>query len=211
MTYALGVKLARRRALAGSLVSGVAAIGPVVLGLVLLVRTGAAIDAPIFVAVVAALCVLALARVLVAFGRMRRELESLEVDLRDDGLEVKTRRNKHHVPRASIERIVEYPGSLGGLRLELAPRWDGTDSAAAYLDVPRGGEGFGELRAALASWRPVEAPRRRGRLARVVIGALVVLGLFFVPFVVDDLKRSPMVAGVVVLGGWLAMRWVLRR
>lgn len=209
--YALKPDVARRRALAGAFAGAIAAVGPVVLGLVLLFRLGVQIESRLWIGVVSALGVLAIVRTIVAFGRMRKELASLRVKIDDAGIDVQTRRRLHRIPKSAVSSILEFPGSLGGLRLELEEKWDGSDQSPAYFDIPRGGDNFGELRTTLEAWKPVETPKRRGRVFRLVLGIAIVLGLFFVPFLIADLGRSPMLAAAVVLLGWFAMRVALRR
>jgi hypothetical protein len=150
-------------------------------------------------------------RTVVAYRRMRTELQSLKISVDDTGIDVQTSRRKHRLPREAIESIVEFPGSLGGLRLELAEKWDGTDRSPAYFDVPRGGKEFGELRVSLERWKKVEAKNRRSRTVRIALGLFIVLGLFFVPFLIADLGKSPVLALAVVLVGFLAMRIVVHR
>ena len=211
MKYGLEASVATKRALAGAAAGTIATVGPVLFGLILLLRTGATLDMTIVTAVCIALALLATLRSVLAFQRMRAELRALAIDVGEEMLEVQTRRRKHSIPRSAIESITEVPGWLGGLRVNLVEGWDGTRNAAEYLDVPRGGEGFGELRAALEKWKAVELPKRRGRLARIAIGIAIVLGLFFVPFLVADVGQSPIVAAGMVLAGFLAMRIALSR
>jgi hypothetical protein len=209
--YSLDAAIVTKRALAGAAAGTIATVGPVVFGLVLLLRTGASMDPTLVWGVCIALGVLAAVRSLIAFQRMRSELSGLAIDAGEETLEVKTRRRTHSLPRSAIESIVEVPGWLGGLRVILVERWDGTRDAAEYLDIPRGGEGFGELRAALEKWKTVELPKRRGRFARIAIGIAIVLGLFFVPFLVADVGQSPILAAAMVLAGFVAMRIALSR
>jgi hypothetical protein len=209
--YALDSAIASKRALAGAAAGTIATVGPVTFGLVLLLRTGAELDHTIVLGVSVAIAVLAIMRSLLAYQRMRTELGALVIEMTDAALEVKTRRKKHLLPREAVESIVEIPGWLGGLRVNLAEGWDGSKDAPEYLDIPRGGEGFGELRAALEKWKTVELPKRRGRITRIVLGIAIVLGLFFVPFLVADVGKSPILAAVMVLAGFVAMRIALSR
>ena len=106
----------------------------------------------------------------------------------------------------------EIPGALGGLRVELADGWDGREDSPAYVDVPRGGDGFGELRAGLERWRPIDPPKRIATALRVAIGVAVVLVLFFVPFFLDDVfGRSKPAAVLAVVVLWVVARFVLAR
>ncbi len=211
MTYCLDAAIARKRALAGAAAGTIATVGPVVFGLVLLLRTGAALDRTLLSAVWGAIAVLATMRFFLAFRRTRAELTAMRIEMANDAVEVRTRRKTHRVAREVVESITEIPGWLGGLRVNLTEGWDGSRGSPAYLDVPRGGEGFGELRAALEKWKAVEPPKRRGRIARIGIGIGIVLGLFFVPFLVADVGQSPLLAAAMVLGGFVAMRIALSR
>jgi hypothetical protein len=202
---------ARNRARAGAAAGTVATVGPVAFGLVLLLRTGATFDKAIVWAVCGAIVVLGSVRSVLAFRRMRGELSALRIELADGALEVRTRRKTHTIPGEAVESITEIPGWLGGLRVNLVLGWDGTRDSPRYLDVPRGGDGFGELRAELEKWKAVQLPKRRGRIARIAIGIGIVLGLFFVPFLVADVGQSPILAAALVLAGFVAMRIALSR
>lgn len=186
-------------------------VGPAIFGLVLLLRTGAALDRTLVWGVCGAIAVLGTVRSVIAFRRTRAELSALKIEMENDVALVRTRRKTHRVPREAVESITEIPGWLGGLRVNLAEGWDGSRGSPAYLDVPRGGEGFGELRAALEKWKTVELPKRRGRIARIAIGLGIVLGLFFVPFLVADVGQSPILAAALVLAAFVAMRIALSR
>lgn len=209
--YRLDPPIARRRAAAGAAAGTVAALAPVLVGLALLARANERAGAPLLGAGAAAIAVLAALRTLLAYRRARAELGALRVEAREDALLVRTRRGTRRVPLDAVERVVEYPGWLGGLRVELADGWDGTRGAPGFLDVPRGGDGFGELRAALDRVKPIATPRRRGAAARVALGAAIVLGLFFVPFLLADLGRSPLVVLAIVVLAWAALRLVASR
>lgn len=209
--YGLDGSIARKRALAGAAAGTIATVGPVIFGIILLLRTGTPLDKTIVIAVCGAIGVLAIIRLTVAYGRMKADLSRLKIEVTPEALEVETRRKKHRVPKDAVESITEIPGWLGGLRINLVEGWDGTRSSPEYLDVPRGGDGFGELRSALETWKPVDLPKKRGRIARVAIGVAIVLGLFFVPFVVADLGQFPMMAAAMVLVGIVAMRIALSR
>lgn len=79
------------------------------------------------------------------------------------------------------------------------------------VDVPRGGEGYAEVRAGLEAWGKVERRGRRGRAMRLGVAALVVAGIFFLPFLLEDfVARSRILAAGLVAGMWIAMRMALR-
>jgi hypothetical protein len=137
-------------------------------------------------------------------------LRSLVVTASEDALRVEAPRLRQVMPGASVASITEIDGPLGGLRIVGAP--DPTGSTPPAIHVPRGGEAFGDLRAAVERWRPIRRRGRRSPATRWVLGALVVAGIFFVPFLLDDfVARSRLVAGGLVLALWGAMRLVLQR
>jgi hypothetical protein len=79
------------------------------------------------------------------------------------------------------------------------------------VTIPRGGEGFGDVRAHLERWGTIEHRNRRGPLVRLAVGIAVVAAIFFLPFVLEDVvARSPVGAALLVVGAWGAMRWTLR-
>jgi hypothetical protein len=206
--YQLPADAARRRALAAASVRAVTSLAPVVLAIVLLRRLGWAPNAA-FWAVVAALAALVLVRAFVAFSTMRRRLANLVVTLDDDAIRMDGGRTGWEVPRNRAARIVEVSGALGGLRVESEP--DARTGVVFVVDVPRGGEGWADLRAAVARWRPIEQRGRRGPAVRVAMAALVVAGIFFLPFFLEDfVARSRLLAAAMVAATWLAMRAALR-
>ncbi len=70
---------------------------------------------------------------------------------------------------------------------------------------------FGEVRAALEQWRPIERRARLGLRVRVLSGAAVVAAVFFLPFVLDDIvSRSKVLPAVLVLLAWAVTRWTMR-
>jgi MFS family permease len=212
VTYALAPDAVRRRALATAAMTTAAAIAPISMALVLFVELGAPVGWRAIVVAAAIVLGLGVMRVLVVRQRIARHLSALKVTLDEDALVVRTRSGTHSIARASIERVREIPGALGGLRLELADGWDGKEDSPASVDVPRGGEGFGELRAALERWQPIVAPKRAATGVRIALGGLVVLVLFFAPFFLDDVfgKSKPTAVGAV-LAFWVVARIVLAR
>jgi hypothetical protein len=141
---------------------------------------------------------------------VRRRLRALVVVVDDDGIRVDSARDALGIQRARVARIVEVEGALGGLRVESEP--DPRSGVVSVVRVPRGVDAFGEVRASLERWRPLERRGRRGPALRVALGAIVVAAIFFVPFLLDDfVGRSKLVAAGLVFAMWLVMRAVMRR
>ena len=206
--YTLPPGASQRRALVTALARALTSLAPVLLAVVLLRRMGWA-PTGMFWAVVAALVALVVVRAVVGYSSARRRLGSMAIVLEDDEIRIEGLRDGWSVLRARTARIVEVEGSLGGLRVESEP--DGRSGVVYVVDVPRGGEGFAEVRARLETWRPVERRGRRGRTMRLAMGALVVAGIFFLPFLLDDfVARSRVLAAALVAGMWIAMRMALR-
>jgi hypothetical protein len=215
--YRLGHDAAVSRARATALVGAANVLAPVLLIVVLLHKLGFGPWARgaqpnwatwTVVGLVTALAALALVRAIVVYRRLLGHLGAFEVTLEGDVVTVETPSARLTVPRTAIARATEVPGTFGGLRLELAASEDAPDR----VEIPRGGERFGELRARIEAWRAVEPARRRGRAARLAIGAVIVVAIFFLPFVLDDFfGRSRLLALVLVVGLWLAMRVLTRR
>lgn len=206
--YRLGAAAAKRRAMAASVVGAVTAVAPVVLGLELLPRLGWSPNG-IFWIVAAAIGALIVVRTASQFATTRRRLAALEVTLDDDGIATATSSDMLTVPRTRVARIVEVDGTLGGIRVESEP--DARTGVILVASIPRGGERFGDIRAALEQWRPVERRARLGRGVRILSGAAVVAAVFFLPFVLDDLvTRSKVLPAVLVLLAWAVTRWTMR-
>jgi hypothetical protein len=209
LAYELGDVAARGRARWTALLGTAAALGPVVLVVVLVQKLGYAAQ-PWAMAAIAALGALALARGAASYARLGRRLRAFRVAVDEDELTVRTVSAELRVRRDAIVRVTELEGALGGLRVML--RDDGDDAIPERIDIPRGGASYGELRARLASWRPIERAPRRGFVARFAIGAAVVAGIFFLPFVFEDfVVRSKIVAIALVLALWLVARFMTRR
>jgi hypothetical protein len=207
LRYTLPDEAARARGRATAAFSAVATAMPPILALVLLAQAELA---PVRVLVPIAVLVAGLgaARAFAGYRIVTRRLRALEVRVHGDALEVRTVRVALTVRPRDIVRIVEIHGALGGLRLELRDAED----LPARIDVPRGGTGYGDLRARLATFSPIEHPPPRRRMTRIALGAAVVLAIFFVPFFVDDVvMRSRVAACVVVLALWVAARAALGR
>ncbi len=206
--YSLPAEVAWRRALVTAVARAASSLAPLLLAGVLLRRMGWA-PTGMFWVVVAALVSLVIVRALMGLGLSRRRLSSMIVVLDDDEIRLEGIRDGWSVPRARVAKIVEVEGSLGGMRVESEP--DPRSGVVYVVDVPRGGEGFAEVRTRLETWRTVERRGRRSRAVRLATGALVVAGIFFLPFLLEDfVARSRVLAAALVAGLWLAMRVALR-
>ena len=194
--------------MAAAAVRVVTSLMPVVLAVVLLRRLGWA-PTPAFWAVVAALVALVAVRAVVGFGATRRKLSALQVTVDADSIRLDGARDGWSIERGRIARILEIAGSLGGLRIESLP--DPRSGVVFVVDVPRGGSGWAEVRSAVEAFGPIERRGRRGPAVRFAMGALVVAGIFFLPFILDDfVSRSKLVAASLVAGAWIAIRLALR-
>ncbi len=208
IVYRLGAVAAKRRAGAAAVVRALTALAPVVLAAELLPRLGWSPAGPLLV-VAAALFTLVIVRAAVQYATAKRRLGSLRITLDDDSLAAETAADRLTVPRALVARIVEIDGVLGGIRVESAP--DVVSGVFLSASVPRGGEGFGEVRARLEQWRTIERRSKRGSGVRLLLGVAIVMAMFFLPFVLDDfVARSRLLAGGVVVLAWAAIRWTMR-
>jgi hypothetical protein len=206
--YHLGPVEAKRRAAAASLIGASMTLAPVVLGLELVPRLGWSPSGTFWI-LAAAIGVLVVARGASQYATAKRRLGALRVTLDEDFISTETARDVLTIPRAEVARIVEISGSLGGVRVEARP--DRTSGVVLVATVPRGGENFGDVRAGLERWRPIERRPRLGLGIRVLFGVGIVAAIFFLPFVLDDLVgRSKAIAGVLVLVAWVTARWVMR-
>jgi hypothetical protein len=207
LRYALSPESARARGRTMALWTAGALAMPPILVIVLIAQMQLAplrLVAPI----AALLAILGAARGVAVYRATARRLRALEVTVGNDGIEVRTLRESLRIARADIARIVEVDGVLGGLRVELSDR----DDLPPRIDLPRGGIGFADLRAALALFRPIERTPRRSKVARFALGATVVLAIFFMPFFVDDVVgRSRIAACAMILAIWVAMRAAIAR
>jgi hypothetical protein len=205
--YRLGDAEATRRARWDAGVGAISSLAPLGLAMVLLRRLGWAPTTG-FWAIVDGLVTLVLTRAVVRYSSVRRKLGALVVTLGEEDIQVVSTRDGYVIPRLRVARIVEVSGSLGGLRVESYPDARGVVFEAR---VPGGGEGYAEVRARLASWRTIERRARRAPRVRVAMGAVVVAGIFFVPFLLDDfVAHSKLVAAGLVAALWLVMRGVTR-
>jgi hypothetical protein len=208
IVYRLGAVAAKRRAGVTAAVRAVTALAPVVLAAELLPRLGWSPAGPLL-AVAAGLIALVIVRAAVQYGTAKRRLGSLRVTLDDDSLATETAADRLTVPRSSVARIVEIDGALGGIRVDSAP--DVASGVVLSASVPRGGDGFGEVRARLEQWRTIERRGKAGSGVRLLLGVAVVMAMFFLPFVLDDfVARSKLLAGAVVVVAWAAIRWTMR-
>ena len=206
--YELGPAAAKRRAVAAALIGASTAIAPLALGLELLPRLGWSPTGG-FWAVVVGIGALVAARTASQYSTTKRRLGALRVTLDDDGISTETPSDTLTIDRARVARIVEIDGSLGGLRVESQP--DPGTGLVLVASVPRGGERFGDVRAALEQWRAIERRPRLGPGVRVLFGAGVVAAVFFLPFLLDDfVERSRVVAAVLVVIAWAVTRWTMR-
>lgn len=206
--YRLPPEAARRRALMATAVRGATSLAPLLLAIVLLRRLGWAPTAAFWI-VVAALAVLVGVRALVGYAATQRRLAALLVTLDDDAIRIDGVRDGWSIARAEVARMLDVEGPLGGLRVESRP--DGRSGVVYVVDVPRGGEGWGDVRAGLERWGQLERRGRRGPAVRLAMGVLVVAAIFFLPFLLDDfVARSKLLAAGLVAATWLAMRAALR-
>ena len=202
IVYRLSDRAARTRARASAIVGAASTLAPALLVVVLLEKLGYAPGRAAMMCA-ALLVMLAIARAFASARRIERHLRAFEITVDDAGIAVTTLPAAQRILRGTIEKMVEIDGMLGGLRVEMPEE---------RLDIPRGGELFGELRAALEAWRPVERAPRRRRVARAGLIVLFVLAIFFLPFFLDDLVGRSRVGAMVLVGGlWLAMLFARSR
>jgi hypothetical protein len=209
VAYRLGDAAATRRALTTVAVGAVASLAAVIFAVVLLAKL-APQPTSAFWLVAAALALLLVARALIAYGATRSRLRALTVTVSEDQICSKASQDACAIGRAQVRRIVEVDGALGGIRVE--SHADPDSGVVSIVQIPRGGEAFGDVRDRLERWVPIERRERRGPAVRFGVGAVVVMGIFFVPFLLDDfVARSKLVAAGLVAGMWVAMRAVLKR
>lgn len=206
--YRLDDAQASRRSLIAASVGAAAAVAPVLLAVVLLRRLGWAPE-PLFWAVAGALVALVVVRAIVGYSSLRRRLRALVITVDADLVRADGLRASESFAKDCLESVVEVDGALGGLRLGFGR--DPHTGDVREIRVPRGGEGYADVRARLETWRLVERRSRRGPAVRLAMGALVVAGIFFVPFLLDDfVARSRLVAAGLVAFAWIAMRTAMR-
>ena len=203
MLYRLDEAAARSRARIVAAVGTAQALTPAVLVVVLVHKLGYVPDR-IAVGGGAALIALALVRGFAEHARVVSRLARFEAEPGEDVLRIVFGAADVALAWSELSRATEVPGRLGGLRVETA---DG-----GRFDLPRGGQGFGELRAAIAAKIPVSPAPRRARNVRVALGVGLVLAMFFVPFALDDVMgRSRLAALGIVAAAWLALLVIRRR
>lgn len=204
--YRLDDAQASRRALVSTLVGAVTTLGPVALAAALVGRLGWA-PGGLFWALAAALVALTVTRAIVAYSGLRRRLRALVFTLDDGLLSADSPQASESLPRDRVRRIVEVDGALGGLRV----RSDPAAREVVEIRIPRGGEGYAEVRAQLETWHAVERRGRRGLAVRLAMGVLVVAAIFFLPFLLDDfVSNSRWIAAALVGAAWLAVRSAMR-
>jgi hypothetical protein len=210
--YRLGDRAATRRAAASALVGAATALAPVVLGIVVLERMGrgwSSLGGAFWVVVLAILALIGV-RTAVQYGVARRRLWSLRVTVGDDEIATADAGDGYAIARDRVARIVEIDGALGGVRVESEP--DPRSGVVFVANVPRGGDGFGDVRARLATWRAIERRSRGGPAVRLAVGVAIVAAIFFLPFVLDDfVGQSRFLAAALVLAAWAVMRWTMRQ
>jgi hypothetical protein len=208
LEYRLGDPAATRRARAAAALGGATSIAPVVLAVVLLRRLGWG-PSVAFWTVAVALAALVAVRAVVSYGAMRRRLRALVITVSPEEIRAAAARDASVIARAGVARIVEVEGSLGGLRVESLR--DPASGDVSVVHVHRGGARFPEVRATLERWRAIERRGRRRPAVRFAIGAAIVVAIFFTPFLLEDfVARSKLIAAVLVIGMWIAMRGALR-
>jgi hypothetical protein len=206
--YELGDVAAVRRAWAVAAVRAMMTLAPLVLALELGRQSGWTPRSP-SLALAAAVCVLLATQSWVQGAAVTRRLRALRVFVDDDTITAEIGRDARSIARSRVVRIVEIAGALGGMRVESDP--DPRTGVPVIVTVPCGGEGFGDVRAHLERWRGVERRGKRGPFLRILSGVAVIAAVFFLPFALDDfVVRSKLVAALLVVFVWLAMRWKLR-
>jgi hypothetical protein len=206
--YQLGTAAAKRRAAVAAGIGSATSLAPVVLSLELVPKLGWSPPA-VFWALALAVGALLVVRTSVQYAGGKRRLTALRVRLDDASVTTETARASLTIGRGEVERIVEVAGTLGGIRVESRP--DPRTGVVLVASLPRGGDGFGDVRTTLEQWRPIERRPRASRAVRIGFGVGVVAAIFFLPFVLDELVgRSKLVAAVIVLLAWAVMRWVVR-
>ncbi len=202
MLYRLDDLAAKRRARVVAAIGTAQALSPAVLVVVLVHKLGYVTGA-LATAGSAALVALALVRGVAEYMRVAPRLARFVAEADDTGLRVTFSGGDVDLGWPEIARVTEIPGRLGGLRVETTDR--------GRFDLPRGGDAFGELRAAIDARVKVAPAPRRSRRVRVALGVLVVLAIFFVPFALDDVMGRSRVAAIAIVGAvWLGLL-VLRR
>ena len=205
MRYVLAPRAVGARARVVAASGTVVAVAPAWLVVVLAAQLGL-VSRGVAMALAAVIAVLGLLRASLEHARAKSRLAALAIEVEGEELTVCAGADRTRVPLGTITRVTEIDGAYGGLRVELAG-----PGLPPRFEVPRGGDAFGELRAWLAERAPIARAPRRGRAARLGLAAAVVLGLFFVPFVVADARGSRLAVALVLLVAWGAIRAVTAR
>jgi hypothetical protein len=200
LTYSLAPRAVVARARVVALTGTAMAVAPAWLVVVLVAQLRLA-PLSLSIGIGLAIALLGIARGAVELARAKRRLTELAIEIDGDELVVCTARARTRVPPGSINQVTEIDGTYGGLRVALS-----APGLPPRFDIPRGGDSFADLRAWLVARAPLVRPPRRARSTRIAIGAAVVLGLFFVPFVVADARGSRLAVALVLLLAWGGMR-----
>jgi hypothetical protein len=200
LVYRLGTQAVRRRAIAGAVMGVVRALAPLVLAIILVHRLGWRTP-PAFWMVAGALLLLVAVRAIVSFRAALRRLSSLEIRVNEEAIAVRTTRDAFAIERARVARMIEVTGPLGGVVVESQP--DPRSGMVFVAHVPLGGDGYPPVRQKLEEWRRFERRGRRGPMARLAVFGLVVAGIFFVPFFLDDFVAHSRVLGAMLVAGTL--------
>ncbi len=205
MRYVLAPRSVSVRAGVVSASSAAAAVAPAWLVIVLARELGLVARAPA-IGLAVAIGLLGLARGLLLRRRAARRLAALAIEIDGEEMTVRTIGEAVRIPASAIARVSDIGGAYGGLRIELAGA-----GLPARFDVPKGGDTFADLRAWLLAHAPLtQAPRRR-RVPRIALAGAVVLTLFFIPFVVADVRGSRVAIALLLLAAWAAMRAIAAR
>jgi hypothetical protein len=181
-----------------------ATTAPALLVVVLIAELGLASRA-LAVWLAAGIVALGLVRAFLEHRRARKRLLAFAIDTEEDGLILSGASGTTRVPSGSITFVSEIDGAFGGLRVDLSG-----PGLPPRFDVPLGGEAFADLRAWLVARAPLRRALRRSRAIRVALTGALVLGLFFVPFVVADARGSRLAGALVLFVAWVAMRAAAR-
>src|SRR5512140_1023433 len=140
MLYRLDARAARARARIVAAVGTAQALSPAVLVVVLVHKLGFVTGA-LATAGSAALVALAFVRGVAEYARVAPRLARFTAEADDSGLRIAFAGGDVDLGWAALARASEVPGRLGGIRVET--------KEGERFDLPRGGDGFGELRAAI--------------------------------------------------------------
>jgi hypothetical protein len=194
---------ARARVVAASGTAG--AVAPAWVVVILAAQLGL-VSSRVAIAFAAGIAALGIVRAILVHARAKARLAALAIDVDEEEMTVSNAGAETRLSPRAITRVTEIEGAYGGLRIETAG-----SGLPPRFEVPRGGEAFAELRGWLAERTPIVRAPRRGPAARFGLVAAIVLGLFFVPFVVADARGSRLAVGLVLLVAWAALRALAAR